>query len=497
MGLFRSILALAVGISQGLVSAAPDGSQSVLEQVGQYKNALLVSDGKPTLCSIAVVTETYGIVAANCLKFSSGSTVDMAPKYQVAISGEKNVAFGTFDISKVTVHPKYDAGTQANNLAIVYYDASSKAKFTNVISDWPAEWKSYYFVHQTQANGTQPAWNSPLVAVTDATADAGECAKLSELYTKYKDDLICSQVTAPTYAVKDCVVPFGSMYGLGSSNLALGALFSHSATSGGSGLCSKGKVYSYFTVLRNYLAWVTAEVKSTVPVIHGSDSKYTPQTNAAYAMGMSAPTNTTTSSSTTSSSTTSSLTASSSTTSSSATSSTSSSSSSSTSSSASPVSALTVTLPAATVTITAPIVTSVVTSTSVVTTVLTVTAAPSTIFVTLPPATQTVSATVTNTVLFSYPVPTSSAIPSEPSNNSSGSKMSGAAIAAIIIGLLLLLALLAFLYLRRRKQRQNGYSYSVQDYTGLSRVRKWFFTKGNGEKEGNIPPLISHESPSY
>ncbi|KAJ2327910.1 hypothetical protein GGI00_004336, partial [Coemansia sp. RSA 2681] len=145
----------------------------------------------------------------------------MSPKYQVSISGERNAVFGTFDISKITVHPKYDAGTQANNLAIVYYDASSKAKFTNVISDWPAEWKSYYFVHQTQANSTQPAWNAPLVAVTDATAGADDCAKLSSLYSKYQADLVCSQVMAPTYAIKGCVAPFGSMYGLSSSNLAL------------------------------------------------------------------------------------------------------------------------------------------------------------------------------------------------------------------------------------------------------------------------------------
>ncbi|KAJ2011627.1 hypothetical protein IWW57_006562, partial [Coemansia sp. S610] len=208
----------------------------------QYKNALLFTNGKQTLCSIAVATESYGLVAANCLKFSSGTTVDMSPKYQVSISGTQKAFYGTFDITKVTVHPKYDASTQANNIAIVYFDASSKGKFTNAVADWPAEWKSYYFVHQSQTNDTKPTWNAPIIAVTDTTADSGNCAKLSALYGKNQADLICTQVTAPTYAVKGCVAPFGSMYGVSSSNLALGALFSHSETSGGTGLCSKGQV---------------------------------------------------------------------------------------------------------------------------------------------------------------------------------------------------------------------------------------------------------------
>ncbi|KAJ2861175.1 hypothetical protein GGH94_005073 [Coemansia aciculifera] len=133
----------------------------------------------------ATITATTTVV--------SGTTVDMGPKYQVAVSSDQTAVFGTFDISKVTVHPKYDTTTQANNLAIVYFDASSKGKFTNAIADWPAEWKSYYFVRQTQTNATKPIWNSPLVAVTDVTADSGNCAKLSSLYSDNQTDLICTQ----------------------------------------------------------------------------------------------------------------------------------------------------------------------------------------------------------------------------------------------------------------------------------------------------------------
>ncbi|KAJ2754209.1 hypothetical protein GGI19_002571 [Coemansia pectinata] len=153
-----------------------------------------VDSGMPAQATItATTTVVYGLVAANCLTFSSGTTVDMGPKYQVAVSSDQTAVFGTFDISKVTVHPKYDTTTQANNLAIVYFDASSKGKFTNAIADWPAEWKSYYFVRQTQTNATKPIWNSPLVAVTDVTADSGNCAKLSSLYSDNQTDLICTQ----------------------------------------------------------------------------------------------------------------------------------------------------------------------------------------------------------------------------------------------------------------------------------------------------------------
>ncbi|KAJ2343029.1 hypothetical protein GGH92_005108, partial [Coemansia sp. RSA 2673] len=456
---------------------------------------------------IAVATESYGLVAANCLTFSSGTTVDMAPKYQVAISGDQKAVFGTFDISKVTVHPKYDTATLANNLAIVYFDASSKGKFTNLIADWPAEWKSYYFVRQTPTNSTTPGWNSPLVAVTDATADSGNCAKLSSLYSKYQKDLICTQVTAPTYAVKGCVAPFGSMYGVGSINVALGALFSHSATSGGEGLCSKGQVYSYYIILRNYLAWVSKEVGNPVSVLHGPDNTYTAQTNADYAMGTTQASNTITDSTTSSTTTTSTTTS---------TSSTNSASNNSAAATVALVASLitaTLTQAPTTVTITAPVSTLVttVTTTSVSTSVLTVTPVPSVVFVTLPPVIQTVVSTVTSTVTnvvtsviaFTDVQPTSSVtptLPPQPSINptSSESKLSGAAIAALVIGLLLLTALLAFLYIRRkRRQRQDGHAYAEEYDSGLSRVRKWLFERGNGPPRGSSPPLIAHDSQHY
>ncbi|KAJ2478866.1 hypothetical protein EV174_004183, partial [Coemansia sp. RSA 2320] len=342
--------------------------------------------------SVAVVTETYGLVAANCLQLSSTGTADLSQKYQVSISGNNDTMVGTFDITKATINPNFDPTTMANNLAIVYYDASSKGKISNAIADWPAEWTSYYFVHQTLTKDSTPLWNSPLVAVSKSQSDPADCAKLSTLYGQNKVDLICSQMTAPTYATKGCVAPFGSLYGVTSSNLALGALFSHSASSGSNGLCGTTPVYTYYIILRNYLAWVAKEVGSQVPVYHDTTSGYSAQTNAGYAMGSSSSSSTTTSSTLSSSSV---LAAS--TTVASAASSSSSSSSSSAAVSATAAAVITafataattiistVTLPAATVTVTttatAPAVVSTVTATSVITSVsvstLTVTPAPS------------------------------------------------------------------------------------------------------------------------
>ncbi|KAJ2465601.1 hypothetical protein GGI02_004647, partial [Coemansia sp. RSA 2322] len=386
---------------------------TILGQVEQYKNAVLLKNGNQTLCSVAVVTETYGLVAANCLQLSSTGTADLSQKYQVSISGNNDTMVGTFDITKATINPNFDPTTMANNLAIVYYDASSKGKISNAIADWPAEWTSYYFVHQTLTKDSTPLWNSPLVAVSKSQSDPADCAKLSTLYGQNKVDLICSQMTAPTYATKGCVAPFGSLYGVTSSNLALGALFSHSASSGSNGLCGTTPVYTYYIILRNYLAWVAKEVGSQVPVYHDTTSGYSAQTNAGYAMGSSSSSSTTTSSTLSSSSV---LAAS--TTVASAASSSSSSSSSSAAVSATAAAVITafataattiistVTLPAATVTVTttatAPAVVSTVTATSVITSVsvstLTVTPAPSVVYVTLPPIVQTIVSTATATI---------------------------------------------------------------------------------------------------
>ncbi|KAJ2813173.1 hypothetical protein H4S07_000884 [Coemansia furcata] len=246
------------------------------------KGAILFSNGKPTSCEVALVSNLYGYVAANCLSYAPDGSVDMTKNYQVMISDGTTTSLGMFGVYSATPHFKYDHTSFANNVAMLKFNAGGTRQWKNYIGANRSDWSSKFYVSRAVANtggSSMPAW-LPTQAVLDAGDVTSQCASASPLFASNMNDLLCTaQVTTTASA---CALPYSSIYGIHDPNLAIAALYSHSVIIGDS-LCKYTQIYNYYTVLSNYLEWGGDIVQSTI-YLYVADFTYINNNNPNYSM---------------------------------------------------------------------------------------------------------------------------------------------------------------------------------------------------------------------
>ncbi|KAJ2709180.1 hypothetical protein H4R19_004384 [Coemansia spiralis] len=82
------------------------------------------------------------------------------------------------------------------------------------------------------------------------------------LYDRNQQTLFCSRGYTPSAFKTTCNMPYGSVYGVASSSMAIAALYSHTVAYGGNA-CGGGQEYHYYTVLTNYLKYVRSVLGRT------------------------------------------------------------------------------------------------------------------------------------------------------------------------------------------------------------------------------------------
>ncbi|KAJ2784712.1 hypothetical protein GGI15_002187 [Coemansia interrupta] len=231
---------------------------------------------------------TFGFVAANCLDYTDdgAQSLNTSSSYAVAISAGTNGTYGTFRVTKLTPHPKYNPASFANNIAVVQFENGGRPDFVNYIASWRPDWKDLYFVRRTMFNVNTGGWNVPLVTSYSSNVDAEGCSRASAVFNSNQGDFLCNQLMVPSIYNSSCSVPFGSVYGVSSPNIAIAALYSHSAvySSGSDGFCGNSKTYSYYTVMRNYMIWATTVVGQRTPVFHAGSTDYKEPSDPNYSM---------------------------------------------------------------------------------------------------------------------------------------------------------------------------------------------------------------------
>ncbi|KAJ1722157.1 hypothetical protein LPJ53_003393 [Coemansia erecta] len=280
--LYYAVLTLTAGLSTALYK------RDDTDSLQAFKGALLVKNGQQTTCEVALMRNTFGFVAANCLDYTddSAQSVDTSSSYEVAISAGINGTYGTFRVTKLTPNPKYDPVSFANNIAVVQFENGGRPDFVNYIASWRPDWEDLYFVRRTMFNVNTGGWNIPSVTSYSSNADVEGCARASAVFNSNQGDFLCNQLLVPSIYNSSCSVPFGSVYGVSSPDIAIAALYSHSAVygSGTDGLCGNYKTYSYYTVMRNYMIWATTVVGQRTPVFHAGSADYTEPSDPDYSM---------------------------------------------------------------------------------------------------------------------------------------------------------------------------------------------------------------------
>ncbi|KAJ2754210.1 hypothetical protein GGI19_002572 [Coemansia pectinata] len=293
----QSLLALAAGLSVALANYETPNMHRLFRReasttpsdVNGFKGAILLKNGQQTSCEVALMRSTYGFVAAACIDYldNEAKSMNQSTVYEVAISAGNQVSYGTVLVSKITPNPRYDPKTFANNLAVIEFSNNGgRYDFVNYIASWRPDWASMYYVRRSLVGSV---WNTPVVAsYSESSGDLVNCARANKLFLSNQKDMMCNQMSTPSAYNSTCSAPFGSVYGVNGVNIAIAALYSHSAVYGSNNsICSSGgNVYNYYTVMENYVHWAMSVLKTRVPVYHSRVVEYTENMDPNYSMSV-------------------------------------------------------------------------------------------------------------------------------------------------------------------------------------------------------------------
>ncbi|KAJ2352642.1 hypothetical protein IWW50_004367 [Coemansia erecta] len=206
---------------------------------------------------MALIDSSSAFVAASCLSYKSNGDVDNDIDYRVAVSGIDGESSKVNSVTMVDAHPDYNPSTNANNIAILHWGNPDNIKWHQYIAqDMPA-WDNVFYSRRTMSSVSGADWNTPAMTSTTGTAAPSGCTAASNLYSSNKNWMLCMAQTTTSMVNSNCQTPYGAAWAVYQpNNMAIGALYSHSAVYGGNKLCgSTGNQYHYYTLLQPYAAW--------------------------------------------------------------------------------------------------------------------------------------------------------------------------------------------------------------------------------------------------
>ncbi|KAJ2742220.1 hypothetical protein GGI20_004643 [Coemansia sp. BCRC 34301] len=254
------------------------------------RGAILFANGKPTSCEVALISNLFGYVSANCLSYNKADgSVDMTPNYQVMLSDGTTTSLGMFSVYSATPHFKYDPTTFANNVALLKFNKGGVREWKNYIGANRSDWTSKFFVSRAVTNtpGSPMGTWLPTQAVVESSDVTAQCSAASSLYASNINDFLCTSQVANSASSSSsggatCALPYSTVYGVRDPDLAVAGLYSHSVIVGDS-LCKYTQIFNYYTLLSNYLEWGGNVAKSTI-YLYVTDLKYTNNNNPNYSM---------------------------------------------------------------------------------------------------------------------------------------------------------------------------------------------------------------------
>ncbi|KAJ2488443.1 hypothetical protein IWW37_004794 [Coemansia sp. RSA 2050] len=259
MVFFCSQLLAALLLLSQLAAAYP-GSLAVRSasaaDMRNFRGAILVKNGIPTSCELALIDNRAAFVAANCLDYKEGQ-VNIDTKYEVYFDGAKGLRPGraVINLNKIRVHTQYSPFTFANNVAIVEFDFTDHGDWVNYLAVNRLEWKDIVYVRRQLESASSMSWTMPSVT-SQLNSDPG-CAKASGLFASNPSDLLCSKSSVSSPVSDRCSMPYGSLYGVASKAMAISALYSHTVVYSDK-MCGGGDAYNFYTQLSNYTRFAYA-----------------------------------------------------------------------------------------------------------------------------------------------------------------------------------------------------------------------------------------------
>ncbi|KAJ2490199.1 hypothetical protein IWW37_003385 [Coemansia sp. RSA 2050] len=241
-------------------------TQDITNGIDAQFDGVLIIKSEQTSCQVVLVTDAYGFVAANCLMIKD-KVVSSLQDMQVAVRGPKLSAI--YPITNVTIHPKYDATTLANNIAVIKYTSPNNSGIKGKLAATTTNWKQLGYLRRTLSDVPKLIWNEPTHLVTSQDEDA-KCSLGSPVFSANRKSFICSNSTTKVPVSGSCSLPYGLVYGVVKPNkIAPAAIYSHTVVFG-EGLCSNFMKLNYYVQLGNYMSW-GAQVSGSKIKAEGKD----------------------------------------------------------------------------------------------------------------------------------------------------------------------------------------------------------------------------------
>ncbi|KAJ1821572.1 hypothetical protein GGH91_000913 [Coemansia sp. RSA 2671] len=256
---FYSLLSVALLLLSQLAAAYPNSlavRSASAADMRNFRGAILVKNGIPTSCELALIDNRAAFVAANCLDYSEGQ-VNIDTKYEVYFDGAKGLSPGrvAVNLNKIRVHTQYSPVTFANNVAVVEFDFNDHGDWVNYLAVHRLEWKDIVYVRRLLESPSSMTWSMPSVT-SQLNSDPG-CAKASGLFASNQNDILCSKSSVSSPVSDRCSMPYGSLYGVASKAMAISALYSHTVVYSDK-MCNGGDAYNFYTQLSNYTRFAYA-----------------------------------------------------------------------------------------------------------------------------------------------------------------------------------------------------------------------------------------------
>ncbi|KAJ2845706.1 hypothetical protein IWW36_004673 [Coemansia brasiliensis] len=185
----------------------------------------------------------------------------------------------------VDAHPQYNPSTYANNIAVLHWGDPYDITWHQYIAQDKPDWDNVFYTRRTMSSVSKKTWNTPATLSLSGTAAPSGCSSASNLYKSNENWFLCMAQTTTSIVNSKCQTPFGAAWAVYQpNNMAVAALYSHSAIYGGSELCgSTGNQYHYYTLLQPYADWA-AKMTGRKVYSYAADSSYSYDGSSSFKM---------------------------------------------------------------------------------------------------------------------------------------------------------------------------------------------------------------------
>ncbi|KAJ1733737.1 hypothetical protein LPJ72_002713 [Coemansia sp. Benny D160-2] len=240
--------------------------------MAEFRYAYLYKNGEQTSCMVAVVSMTFGIVAANCIDLTNDNKVDTSVKYKIHYSPYNNNTGPMYDISPsgFTVHPNYNPQTLENNIAVLQYTDSTADSYSSYISTNAIGPTNKVYIRRDY-NILTSTWTAPELINNDVSDS--DCEDTSPMYAANTDYMTCISSTTTSIISSKCSIPYALMYKEKSDDvIALSTIYSHSVIFGDDMCGGSNRILNYYTYLWPYLEFFLKTLNQAIQVYGQNDT---------------------------------------------------------------------------------------------------------------------------------------------------------------------------------------------------------------------------------